>query len=195
MDYQVKEIVAKSGDILVLTDYNKLVKYLSRYCLDFQFVDWNSRFDKDSIVAALIDAPKIKSISRKTPKIVIGDECDYEIAKAFRNGAIEYIKKPFDFCEVMLRINAALGHLLEVEEIPEEKNRFRSERQRQLYQFFVDNSQRILTASEIREFLGVSTIDDAKQYIYRLRAKGVVIENHWKQGWSLQPGNSSNQTA
>jgi biotin operon repressor len=187
--------VTNSRGILVLTDFDRLVKFLSRYCLDFHFVDLNSSFNNAEIVAALIDAPNIKSISRKVPKIVIGDECDYEISKAFRNGAIEYIKKPFVFCEAMLRINAALGHLLEVEEIPEERNYFKSERQRQLYQFFVDNSQRILSASEIREFLGVSTIDDAKQYIYRLRARGIVIENYRKQGWRLQLGNSSNRTA
>lgn len=173
-------------EILYLTEYHKVVRYLKRYCVDFDFAD---SFTRQSI-AALVDIEKINDIPRTLPKIVIGADCDCQIEKAFACGAIEYIKKPFDFCEILLRINAALGHILKVPEDFFEcrQVQFLSDTQEKLFLMFLQNPDRVLSIAKIRAEIGVSSDRSVRSRIHQLRERGVEIELEGRnQGYRYVP--------
>jgi len=182
----------------------------SQRALDVTFLKRFSLWIFDVKVPGMDGFELLKSLRAagdRTPAIFVTALTDIDsIAKGFESGAEEYIKKPFDFDELLIRIKALLkrSYLSGADEIefadlkfdPLAEKLYKNGEplhlpplQMRLLKLFMKNCCKVLSKEEIIwEISGGEEIspDALRVHINRLRKIGLPIKNIRKVGYILE---------
>jgi len=143
----------------------------------------------------------LKEADDSTPAIYISAMTDIQtITRGFEVGAIDYMKKPFDPEELLLRISHHLGtkeNLMVYGEIRYESNSgkvkrndecfYLSEIQRRIFERLLQNIGSIVSSEELMGYMERPNLNALRVTMTKLKKKlGIEIKNIRGQGYTLE---------